>query len=169
MASVRFELSVKGGKENDRPEFQAVMRLGNPQRKIRCRTGLYGFRDYWSDKKQTHGTKLVNPLFRPEVIEVNEKLATLKTEIETAAANTAESAINRPWLAAIVEDVLHPTKQENEQGDTPKTLIQAVNDFIAAAPTTIRHKGQTDLRRPSQSLQAGLEESDRHGRGWSDH
>ncbi len=142
MASVRFELSVKGGKENDRPEFQAVMRFGNPQRKIRCRTGLYGFRDYWSDKKQTHGTKLVNPLFSAEVIEVNKKLATLKTEIETAAANTAESAINRPWLAAIVEDVLHPTKQENEQDDTPKTLIQAVNDFIEAAPTTIRHKGR---------------------------
>ena len=142
MASVRFELSVKGGKENDRPEFQAVMRFGNPQRRIRCRTGLYGFRDYWSDKKQTHGTKLVNPLFSAEVIEVNKKLATLKTEIETAAANTAESAINRPWLAAIVEDVLHPTKQENEQDDTPKTLIQAVNDFIEAAPTTIRHKGR---------------------------
>ena len=142
MASVRFELSVKGGKENDRPEFQAVMRLGNPQRKIRCRTGLYGFRDYWSDKKQTHGTKLVNPLISAEVIEVNKKLATLKTEIETAAANTAESAINRPWLAAIVEDVLHPTKQENEQDDTPKTLIQAVTDFIEAAPTTIRHKGR---------------------------
>ena len=142
MASVRFELSVKGGKENDRPEFQAVMRFGNPQRKIRCRTGLYGFRDYWSDKKQTHGTKLVNPLFSAEVIEVNKKLATLKTEIETAAANTAESAINRPWLAAIVEDVLHPTKQENEQQNGPKTLIQAVNDFIEAAPTTIRHKGR---------------------------
>jgi len=142
MASVRFELSVKGGKENDRPEFQAVMRFGNPQRKIRCRTGLYGFRDYWSDKKQTHGTKFVNPLFSAEVIEVNKKLATLKTEIETSAANTAESAINRPWLAAIVEDVLHPTKQENEQDDTPKTLIQAVNDFIEAAPTTIRHKGR---------------------------
>ncbi|MBR2084669.1 MAG: tyrosine-type recombinase/integrase [Muribaculaceae bacterium] len=142
MASVRFELSVKGGKENDRPEFQAVMRFGNPQRKIRCRTGLYGFRDYWSDKKQTHGTKFVNPLFSAEVIEVNKKLATLKTEIETAAANTAESAINRPWLSSIVEDVLHPTKQENEQGDTPKTLIQAVNDFIEAAPTTIRHKGR---------------------------
>lgn len=142
MASVRFELSVKGGKENDRPEFQAVMRFGNPQRKIRCRTGLYGFRDYWSDKKQTHGTKFVNPLFSAEVIEVNKKLATLKTEIETAAANTAESAINRPWLSSIVEDVLHPTKQENEQDDTPKTLIQAVNDFIEAAPTTIRHKGR---------------------------
>ena len=140
MASVRFELSVKGGKENDRPEFQAVMRLGNPQRKIRCRTGLYGFRDYWSDKKQTHGTKLVNPLISAEVIEVNKKLATLKTEIETAAANTAESAINRPWLAAIVEDVLHPTKQENEQDDTPKTLIQAVNDFIASAPGRINEK-----------------------------
>ena len=142
MASVRFELSVKGGKENDRPEFQAVMRFGNPQRRIRCRTGLYGFRDYWSDKKQTHGIKFVNPLISAEVIEVNKKLATLKTEIETAAANTAESAINRPWLAAIVEDVLHPTKQENEQDDTPKTLIQAVNDFIEAAPTTIRHKGR---------------------------
>ena len=140
MASVRFELSVKGGKENDRPEFQAVMRLGNPQRKIRCRTGLYGFRDYWSDKKQTHGTKLVNPLISAEVIEVNKKLATLKTEIETAAANTAESAINRPWLAAIVEDVLHPTKQENGQDDTPKTLIQTVKDFIASAPGRINEK-----------------------------
>ena len=139
MASVRFEISVK---ETDRPELQAVMRYGNPQRKIRCRTGLYGFRDYWSEKKQTHNTKLVNPLFQAEVIEVNKKLATLKTEVETAAASTAETAINRAWLAAIIDAVLHPTKTENAQDDAPKTLIQAVSDFIAAAPTTIRHKGR---------------------------
>ena len=139
MASVRFEISVK---ETDRPEFQAVLRFGTPQRKLRCRTGLFGFRDYWSEKKQTHNTKQVNPLFLQEVIEVNKKLATLKTEVETAAASTAASAIDRAWLSAIVDDVLHPTKKENEQQDAPKTLMQAVSDFIAAAPTTIRHKGK---------------------------
>ena len=139
MASVRFELSVKG---TDRPEFQVVMRYGAPQRKIRCRAGLYGFRDYWSEKKQTHGTKLVNPLFRAEVIEVNEKLATLKARIESRAADTPTSEITRAWLAAIIEEVLHPVKAESALQSGPKTLIQAVSDFIAAAPTTIRYKGK---------------------------
>jgi integrase len=106
---------------------------------------LYGFREYWSNEKQTHPitkSSKINPLFRPEVIEVNERLATLKTKIEAIAADTPTSEMSRPWLAAIVEDVLHPTKQENEQQSGPKTLMQAIADFIAAAPTTIRHKGK---------------------------
>ena len=78
MASVRFELSKK---ETDRPELRVWLRYGIPQRRLSCRTGLYGFRDHWSDKKQTHTVKLVNPLFRPEVIEVNEKLAKLRARI----------------------------------------------------------------------------------------
>ncbi len=140
MASVRFETSVK---QTDRPELQAVVRYGYPDKhRIRCKTGLYGFRDYWSDKKQTHSVKLVNPLFRAEVIEVNGKLATLKARIEAQAADTPTNEISRDWLAAIIEDVLHPVKAEKEQQSGPKTLIQAVRDFIDAAPTTIRHKGR---------------------------
>ena len=145
MATIRFELSKKGGKDNDRPEFQVLFTDGSAstgRTRLRCRAGLYGFRDYWSEKKQTHNTKLVNPLYRAEVIEVNEKLATLKARIETRAADTPTSDINRAWLAAIIEDVLHPVKAENEQQGGPKTLMQAIADFIAAAPTTIRHKGK---------------------------
>lgn len=142
MASVRFELSVKGGKENDRPELLARLRYGTPQKRISSKTGLYGFRDYWSDKKQTHAVKLANPLFRAEVIEVNEKLATLKARIEAQTADTPTNEISRDWLAAIIEDVLHPVKAEKEQQSGPKMLIQAVKDFIDAAPTTIRHKGR---------------------------
>ena len=145
MATIKFELSKKGGKDNDRPEFQVLFSAGSPTTRyirLRCRTGLYGFRDYWNEKKQTHNTKLVNPLFLQEVIEVNKKLATLKTEVETAAANTPETALNRAWLSAIIEDVLHPARKEKAQHDAPKTLVQAVSDFIAAAPTTIRHKGK---------------------------
>ncbi len=139
MASVRFELSAK---ETDRPELRVWLRYGSPQRRLSCRTGLYGFRDHWSEKKQTHTVKMVNPLFRAEIIEVNEKLGKLKARVETAAANTHDEAICRPWLAQIVEDELHPTKTEKASQDAPKTLIQAVKDFIAAAPTTIRHKGR---------------------------
>lgn len=139
MASVRFELSAK---ETDRPELRVWLRYGSPQRRLSCRTGLYGFRDHWSEKKQTHTVKMVNPLFRAEIIEVNEKLGKLKARIETAAANTPAVAICRPWLAQIVEDELHPTKTEKASQDAPRTLIQAVEDFIAAAPTTIRHKGR---------------------------
>ena len=148
MATIKFELSKKGGKDNDRPEFQVLFSEGSPTTRyirLRCRTGLYGFREYWSNEKQTHPitkSSKINPLFRPEVIEVNEKLATLKTRIETIAADTPTSEMSRPWLASIVEDVLHPTKQENEQQSGPKTLMQAIADFIAAAPTTIRHKGK---------------------------
>jgi len=147
MATIKFTLSAKGGKDNDRPELLVSFTDGTAGNRVRIqsKTGLPAFRDYWSDTKQTHpitkSTK-INPLFRPEVIEVNEKLATLKTRIETIAADTPTSEMSRPWLASIVEDVLHPTKQESDQQDAPKTLIQAVNDFIAAAPTTIRHKGK---------------------------
>ncbi len=139
MASVRFELSAK---ETDRPELRVWLRYGSPQRRLSCRTGLYGFRDHWSEKKQTHTVKMVNPLFRADIIEVNEKLGKLKARIETAAANTPAAAICRPWLAQIVDDELHPTKTEKASQDAPRTLIQAVEDFIAAAPTTIRHKGR---------------------------
>lgn len=148
MATIKFELSKKGGKDNDRPEFQVLFSEGSPTTRyirLRCRTGLYGFREYWSSDKQTHPvtkSSKINPLFRPEVIEVNEKLATLKARIETIAADTPTSEMSRPWLAAIVEDVLHPTRQENERENGPKSLIQAVKDFIEAAPTTIRHKGK---------------------------
>jgi integrase len=147
MATIKFTLSAKGGKDNDRPELLVSFTDGTAGNRVRIqsKTGLPAFRDYWSDTKQTHpitkSTK-INPLFRPEVIEVNEKLATLKTSIETIAADTPTSEMSRPWLASIVEDVLHPTKQENEQQSGPKTLMQAIADFIAAAPTTIRHKGK---------------------------
>ena len=147
MATIKFTLSAKGGKDNDRPELLVSFTDGTAGNRVRIqsKTGLLAFRDYWSDTKQTHpitkSTK-INPLFRPEVIEVNERLATLKTKIEAIAADTPTNEMCRPWLAAIVEDVLHPTKQENEQQSGPKSLIQAVKDFIAAAPTTIRHKGK---------------------------
>ena len=142
MASLRFELSVKKN-SGDRPEFQAVLRFGNPQRKIRCRTGLYGFSEYWNNDAQEHKIpKTINPLIKPEVVEVNKKLGLLKVEIDAAADNTPNNEISRAWLAEIIEDLLHPTKKEKEQQDAPKTLIQAVEDFIAAAPTTIRHKGK---------------------------
>ncbi len=142
MASLRFELSVKKN-SGDRPEFQAVLRFGNPQRKIRCRTGLYGFSEYWNNDAQEHKIpKTINPLIKPEVVEVNKKLGLLKVEIDAAADNTPNNERSRAWLAEIVEDLLHPTKKEKAQQDAPKTLIQAVEDFIAAAPTTIRHKGK---------------------------
>ena len=146
MATIKFELSKKGGKDNTRPEFQVLFSAGSPTTRyirLRCRTGLYGFREYWSAYDQAHKIpKNINPLIRPEVAEVNKKLATLKTEVEAAAANTPETALNRAWLSAIIEDVLHPTRKEKAQQDAPKTLIQAFEDFIAAAPTTIRHKGK---------------------------
>ncbi len=143
MAKVKFELLKRRG---DRAEFQLLFTQGSINSsyiRARCRTGLYGFCDYWSSDDQVHKIpKNINPLIKPEVIEVNKRLATLKTEVETAAANTPESVLGRDWLTAIVEDVLHPTKKEKTQQDAPKTLIQAVEDFIAAAPTTIRHKGK---------------------------
>lgn len=145
MAAVRFELSKKGGKNNDRPEFQVLFCDGSPATRyvrLRCRTGLYGFRDYWSNTKQTHNTKLVNPLFLQEVILVNENLSTLKAKIEARAANTPPNEMTRAWLAAIVEDVLHPTKTGKDAQTAPETLIQAIENFIEAAPTTIRHKGK---------------------------
>lgn len=142
MASVTFRLSEKGGKDNDRPEFRIWFRYGTPQRRISCRTGLYGFRDYWSEKKQKHNTKLVNPLFSAEVIEVNDKLSTLRTKIETAADNTPDNAISRDWLLAIVEDYLHPTKKEEVQQVDIKTLMQAVDVFIKNAPDKlVKSKG----------------------------
>ena len=143
MAKVKFELLKKRG---DRAEFQLLFTQGSINSsyiRVRCRTGLYGFCDYWSSDDQVHKIpKNINPLIRPEVIEVNKKLATLKTEVETAATDTPESALGRDWLIAIVEAVLHPTKKEKAQQDAPKTLMQAIADFIAAAPTTIRHKGR---------------------------
>lgn len=143
MAKVKFELLKKTA---DRAEFQLVFTQGSPKTRYiraRCRTGLYGFCEYWNDKEQTHKIpKNINPLYRADVIEINKQIATLRTEVETAAANTAESALNRAWLAAIVDEVLHPTKAIDEPEDAPRTLIQAFKDFIAAAPTTIRHKGK---------------------------
>lgn len=104
---------------------------------------MYGFSDYWSNDAQEHKVpKTINPLIRPEVVEVNRKLGQLKVEVDAAADNTPDSEISRPWLASIVEDILHPTKKEKAQQDAPKTLMQAVENFIAAAPTTIRHKGK---------------------------
>lgn len=147
MATIKFTLSAKGGKDNDRPELLVSFTDGTAGNRVRIqsKTGLFAFRDYWSDTQQKHpitkSTK-IHPLYRPEAVDVNEKLATLRTRIEAIAADTPTSEMSRAWLAAIVEDVLHPTKQENEQQNGPKTLIQAVNDFIEAAPTTIRHKGR---------------------------
>ena len=147
MATIKFTLSAKGGKDNDRPELLVSFTDGTAGNRVRIqsKTGLLAFRDFWSDTQQKHpitkSTK-INPFDRPEVIEVNERLATLKTKIEAIAADTPTSEMSRPWLASIVEDVLHPTKQENEQQSGPKTLMQAIADFIAAAPTTIRHKGK---------------------------
>lgn len=154
MATIKFTLSTKGGKDNDRPELLVSFTDGTAADRVRIqsKTGLLGLRDYWPKVngevvpslghiKITKATK-INPLIRLEVIEINEKLANLKTRIEAIAADTPTSEMSRPWLASIVEDVLHPTKQENEQQSGPKTLMQAIADFIAAAPTTIRHKGK---------------------------
>ena len=144
MATIKFELSKKGGKDNDRPELQVLFSDGSPTTRyirLRCRTGLYGFRDYWPKPTKTvphplqHNTKNINPLFLQEVIAVNENLSTLKTKIESKAADTPASEMTRAWLAAIVEDVLHPTKKEKATQKGPKTLISAVEDFVEASHT----------------------------------
>lgn len=145
MATIKFELSKKGGKDNDRPEFQVLFSDGSPTTRyirLRCRTGVFGFRDYWNSTKQTHNTKLVNPLFLQEVIAVNENLSTLRTKIESRAADTPATEMTRAWLAAIIEEVLHPTKKEKATQTGPKTLIQAVEDFVEASHTTIRANGK---------------------------
>lgn len=146
MASVTFKLSEKGGKDNDRPEFKVWFRYGTPQRRISCRSGLYGFRKGWSEKKQKYNLKSteINPLFLNEYKGLNDKLGTLRNKIETEAANTPDNAISRDWLLAIIEDYLHPTKKEEPKQAVPKTLIQAFEDFIAAAPTTTRRCGKQD-------------------------
>ena len=80
MATIKFTLSTKGGKDNSRPELLVSFTDGTATDRVRIqsKTGLPAFRDFWSDTQQKHpitkSTK-INPLDRPEVIEINEKLA----------------------------------------------------------------------------------------------
>lgn len=99
--------------------------------------GVLAFRDYWSDAKQTHMTKFVNPVVLPEVNAINKLLANMTTTILARFAATPIEDVNKEWLAGEVDKVLHPKKYAPKV-EQPKTLMQAVEEFIATAPARIQ-------------------------------
>lgn len=132
MATIRFILSSKG----DRPEITARLRI-NDNRKVQTRVrGVLAFRQWWSNAKQTHTTKFVNPVFLPEVNQVNQTLAIIATHVLAQFAAIPAEDITKEWLDNEIDKVLHPDKHMAKE--ERKMVMQLVNDFIANAPTRIQ-------------------------------
>ncbi len=155
MASIKFSLSSVG---EDRAEIMMRCRI-TANKGFRVKTGLKGFRDYWSDKKNSHDTKkFINPLFENEVSDINEKLASLAASIKSKVDlmdNPEE--LSKELLKEAVDRIVRPEKFAPKQ-EAPKTLLQAIDHFInEIAPKKIlratgKPMGETTIKQHKQTL-----------------
>jgi len=133
MATIKYLLSKVG----DRPAVTLRLTISNAH-KIQTRVrGVLAFRQWWSDAKQTHATKFVNPLVLPEVNHVNQTLAAIATHVLARFAATPIEDVTKAWLDSEIDKVLHPDKFQ-PKGEKAKTVMQAVDAFIAGAATRIQ-------------------------------
>lgn len=130
MATIRFILSSVG----DRPKVSARLRLSDERKVQTLCEGVLAFRKYWSNAKQTHNTKFVNPLLLPEVTHINKTLAKITSHVLAQLAATPIDEIDKQWLADEIDKVLHPEKRKVSKANT---LLRLVEEYIAGAPTRI--------------------------------
>lgn len=131
MATIRFILSASGG---ERPSISARLRI-NDNRKVQAKiNGLLAYRKYWSNAKQTHNTKFVNPVILGEVNFINKALADISAHVLARFAESPVELIGKTWLSQEIDDVLHPNKEKSEGRIM---LLSLIDDFIAGAPTRI--------------------------------
>ena len=130
MATLRFILSSKG----DRPKVTARLRISDSRKVQTLCKGVLAFRQFWSNAKQTHSTKFVNPIILAEVNQVNKTLADISSHVLARYAATQPDEVDKEWLSTEIDKVLHPEKYR-PKGDAPRMLLALVDEFIAAAPT----------------------------------
>ncbi len=131
MATVKFIVSKSG----DRPPITMRLTLSN-SRKIQTRVdGVLAYRRFWSDAKQTHVTKHVNPTELAEVNKINSDLAMLAVGIIARVSEVNPAVISRGWLASEISAILYPEKRKCD-GDIP--LCECVARFINGAATRIQ-------------------------------
>ena len=141
MASIKYIIGKRGG---DRPEVTLRLTISNALKVQTKVPGVLVYRQYWSESKQCNDTtrKFAKPWEVEEMAEVNKTLAALAAEVLSLATATPEEYITKEWLAAEVDNVLHPDKYETKEA-APQTLMQAVNSFIEGSRTRIvQHTGK---------------------------
>lgn len=133
MATVKYLLSKVG----DRPAVTLRLTVSNAH-KVQTRVrGVLAFRQWWSDAKQTHATKFVNPLILPEVNAVNATLAQVATVVLARFAAAPAGEVSKAWLEGVIDQALHPAKYQPKE-ERPKTVMQAVDAYIEGAATRIQ-------------------------------
>lgn len=128
MAALRFLLAKNG----DRPAVIVRINLDKNTKVQATVAGLFAFRKLWNPNKQKHNTKNVHPMVLPEVIEIDKTLATLSAAIMARVASVDPANIDRRWLLAEIDAVLHPDKRREPM------LLACVDEFISTAGTRIQ-------------------------------
>ena len=135
MATLRYILSSKG----ERPAIIARLRI-NDQKKIQVKIpGLLGFRSFWSDAKQTHTTKFVNPELLGEVNNINKSLAELSAHVLALLATMPNGDVDKSWLKDAIDEFLHPEKHKAR----PHTLLALIDEFMATSQVRMQAQGRT--------------------------
>ena len=140
MATTKFIIGKRGG---DRPEVTIKLTMNSSLRVQTKVPGVLVYRQYWSEAKQCNDTtrKFAKPWEVEEMAQVNKTLAALAAEVLSRATATPEEDINKEWLAAEVDNILHPDKYAPKV-ERPKTLKEAIEAFIEAAPNkVVKRKG----------------------------
>lgn len=132
MACTKFIIGKRGG---DRPEVSIKLTMSSTQRVQTKVPGVLVYRQYWSEAKQCNDTtrKFIKPWELEEIAAINKKLANLSAEVVSRASATSAEDISKEWLAAEVDNILHPDKYAPKV-ERPKKLKEAIEDYIKAAP-----------------------------------
>lgn len=144
MATTKYIINKRGG---ERPEVSLRLTINNRQRVQAKVPSVLVFRQYWSEFKQCNdpSRKFIKPWESKEIGEINKILNNLSVEIINRAAATPECDITKQWLSDEVDKFLHPDKYKPVEPEPvkPKTLLQAIDDFIDGADKRIvSHTGR---------------------------
>jgi len=111
----------------------------NNRTKYRARVeGVYAWRLYWSDAKQRHATRFVDPAVAEDVCKVDEALARIRQGVLSKYAECRGEGVDSDWLKDVVHEILHPSRNPKEK---PRMLLETMKEFVAHI-NTYTHNGK---------------------------
>lgn len=140
MATAKY---IIGKREKIEGRKEVTIKVRINEKKVQTKVGILVYSKYWNEDEKCHkyGSKFIKPWEKKEMTKIDEDLGKLKPEILRRVTSTPVEDINKEWLAAEVDNILHPDKYAPKV-EKPKTLKQAIESFIEDAPNkVVKRKG----------------------------
>lgn len=129
MAKVNFSISQRD-KSQEKRELLIRFVYGNGLA-IRCKSGIFVYAQFWSDKKQAYNfPSVMDKKMLDECKSTKETISKLKTHIENSFADVRLEDINKDWLITIIDKWHNPDKYKPKEPEKI-TFFMAFDKYLS--------------------------------------